>query len=446
MGRIYFLKTPEKKTIFPATRAEGVLYEDTTVGKTLDAIKDGSEIPDISNDEIDEIFGAIEPSEPSEPGSGETKVVYAKDVLFDNSDTAIVGDNVQSAIVFVSDELNKEVQRAKQTEQNIVSSAVSSTDNSHGVKVTLGGTIGKQQITVETSIGGVNAANSGLVSGNAVHNALVGTSYLATTSSNGIMSKKDKVNINESIKSLSASGTTITYTRADGSTGKITTQDTNTTYVAMKGATSTANGAQGLVPAPRSGNQTKYLRGDGTWQTPKDTTYDAATTSVAGLMSASDKKKLDGIANSANAYALPQATETTLGGVKVGNNITLNNGTISLTKSNVTSALGYTPPTTDTTYGTATSTSNGLMSSQMVVTLNGAAQTGTKISASDAINGVGVTIGGTIGNPTIKVSVNGGTITQNSSSIVSAGDVYSALVNDTYIKAIELDYIDELFK
>lgn len=369
MGRIYFLKTPEKNTIFPATRAEGVLYEDTTVDKTLDAIKDGSEIPEISNDDIDEIFGAIEPSEPSEPGSGETKVVYAKDVLFDNSDTAIVGDNVQSAIVFVSDELNKEVQRAKQTEQNIVSSAVSSTDKSHGVKVTLGGTIGKQQITVETSIGGVNAANSGLVSGDSVHNALVGTSYLATTSSNGIMSKQDKANINESIKSLSAIGTTITYTRADGTTGNITTQDTDTTYVAMKGATSTANGTQGLVPAPSSGNQAKYLRGDGTWQTP-----------------------------------------------------------------------------TDTTYGIATSTSNGLMSSQMVVLLNGAAQTDNTISASDTINGVGVTIGGTIGNPTIKVSVNGGAIAQNSSSVVSAGDVYSVLVNDTYIKAIELDYIDELFK
>lgn len=32
------------------------------------------------------------------------------------------------------------------------------------------------------------------------------------------------------IKSLSVSGTTITYTRADGTTGSITTQDTNTTY------------------------------------------------------------------------------------------------------------------------------------------------------------------------------------------------------------------------
>ena len=48
------------------------------------------------------------------------------------------------------------------------------------------------------------------------------------------------------------------------------------------------------------------------------------------------------------AYSLPAATSSTLGGVKVGSNITNSGGTISLTKANVTSALGYTPPTSDT--------------------------------------------------------------------------------------------------
>lgn len=47
-------------------------------------------------------------------------------------------------------------------------------------------------------------------------------------------------------------------------------------------------------------------------------------------------------------YSLPAATSSTLGGVKVGSNITNNSGTISLTKANVTAALGYTPPTSDT--------------------------------------------------------------------------------------------------
>ena len=53
---------------------------------------------------------------------------------------------------------------------------------------------------------------------------------------------------------------------------------------------------------------------------------------------------------SSSNYTLPAATSSTLGGVKIGSNITVSSGTISLTKANVTSALGYTPPTTDTKY------------------------------------------------------------------------------------------------
>lgn len=55
-----------------------------------------------------------------------------------------------------------------------------------------------------------------------------------------------------------------------------------------------------------------------------------------------------------SSYTLPAATSSTLGGIKVGSNITNSSGTISITKANVTSALGYTPPTTDTTYNDMT--------------------------------------------------------------------------------------------
>lgn len=57
--------------------------------------------------------------------------------------------------------------------------------------------------------------------------------------------------------------------------------DTNTTYSDMKGATASAAGTHGLVPAPATGAQSKYLRGDGTWQTPPDnnTVYTHPTTS-----------------------------------------------------------------------------------------------------------------------------------------------------------------------
>lgn len=53
-------------------------------------------------------------------------------------------------------------------------------------------------------------------------------------------------------------------------------------------------------------------------------------------------------------YTLPTASSSTLGGVKIGSNISVSDGTISLAKSNVTSALGYTPATTNNASFTGT--------------------------------------------------------------------------------------------
>lgn len=60
-----------------------------------------------------------------------------------------------------------------------------------------------------------------------------------------------------------------------------------------------------------------------------------------------EKNKLAAIEAEANKYVLPAATASALGGVKISSNITLaNGGTISITKANVTSALGVDPTTT----------------------------------------------------------------------------------------------------
>lgn len=69
--------------------------------------------------------------------------------------------------------------------------------------------------------------------------------------------------------------------------------DTNTTYSNMGAATASAAGKAGLVPAPAAGAQGKYLRGDGTWQTPPNTTYAVANESTNGLMAAADKKTMN---------------------------------------------------------------------------------------------------------------------------------------------------------
>ena len=62
------------------------------------------------------------------------------------------------------------------------------------------------------------------------------TTYsVATTSANGLMSSTDKTNLNSAIKSITRSGTTFTYTKMDGSTGTFTQQDNDTTYSAGTG-------------------------------------------------------------------------------------------------------------------------------------------------------------------------------------------------------------------
>lgn len=67
-----------------------------------------------------------------------------------------------------------------------------------------------------------------------------------------------------------------------------------------------------------------------------------------------EKNKLAAIEAEANKYVLPAATAGALGGVKIGSNITLaNGGTISITKANVTSALGVDPTTKYVTLDTA---------------------------------------------------------------------------------------------
>lgn len=129
---------------------------------------------------------------------------------------------------------------------------------------------------------------------------------------------------------------------------------------------------------------------DKEWQTPPDTntTYGTASQGANGLMSAADKKKLDGIASGANnfTYSLPTASATVLGGVKTGSNITNTGGVLSLTKANVTSALGYTPPTTNTTYGNATTSSSGLMSSSDKSKLDGIATGANKTVVDNALS------------------------------------------------------------
>lgn len=74
----------------------------------------------------------------------------------------------------------------------------------------------------------------------------------------------------------------------------------------------------------------------------------AATTTTLGGIIVGDRLSVDSTGKlvATYTYTLPKASSTVLGGVKTGSNITNTDGTISLTKTNVTSALGVDPTTT----------------------------------------------------------------------------------------------------
>ena len=80
----------------------------------------------------------------------------------------------------------------------------------------------------------------------------------------------------------------------------------------------------------------------------------AKTTDLSAVAKSGSYNDLSNKPTIPSAYTLPNATSSTLGGVKVGSNISVSNGTISVTKSNVTSALGYTPATTNNASFTGT--------------------------------------------------------------------------------------------
>lgn len=148
--------------------------------------------------------------------------------------------------------------------------------------------------------------------------------------------------------------------------------DTNTTYTNMGAASASAAGKAGLVPAPAAGAQAKYLRGDGTWQTPPNTTYSnmgGATSSAAGsagLVPAPAAGKQASFLRGDGTWGIP--TNTTYGLASTTANgllRQLNGSTSSFMRGDGTWA---TPP--NTTYAVANESTNGLMAAADKKTMN----------------------------------------------------------------------------
>lgn len=148
--------------------------------------------------------------------------------------------------------------------------------------------------------------------------------------------------------------------------------DTNTTYTNMGAASASAAGKAGLVPAPAAGAQAKYLRGDGTWQTPPNTTYSnmgGATSSAAGsagLVPAPAAGKQTSFLRGDGTWVVP--TNTTYGLASTSANgllRQLNGSTSNFMRGDGTWA---TPP--NTTYAVANESTNGLMAAADKKTMN----------------------------------------------------------------------------
>lgn len=116
----------------------------------------------------------------------------------------------------------------------------------------------------------------------------------------------------------------------------LTTVNGKLTVPSYSGPTSSAAGTPGLVPSATNAQKNLFLNGAGQWASPVGTTYNAATSSTAGLMSAADKAKLDGIAAQADNVTFAR---TLTSGTKIGT-ITINGTATDI----------YGEKNTDTTY------------------------------------------------------------------------------------------------
>lgn len=249
--------------------------------------------------------------------------------------------------------------------------------------------------------------------------------------------------------SLSKSGSTITLTGSDGSKTSVTDSDTNTTY-------------------------------------------SNATTSSAGLMSAADKTKLDGIASGANAYVHPSATAYASGLYKITtNNLghvtsatevtktditklgipsenTDTNTTYTLSKSGSTITLSGSDGTSssiadaDTTYSEVTSSASGLMSAEDKSKLDGIAANANNYTlptaSASTLGGVKIGSGISISNGVISVEGGGDTTwytTKTDGQLYKASDAPTGTTAGKYdgyfyatriYNAVFIDYAEYFLK
>lgn len=142
--------------------------------------------------------------------------------------------------------------------------------------------------------------------------------------------------------------------------------------------------------------------------------------------------------------SLPTATSSVLGGVKIGSNITVSSGTISLSKANVTSALGYTPANTSDIPKIPIALPN-----PYALTINGTSYTGSsavsittpKILSTTTLNSSTVSAGYSYNNTASRtISSLSGFSASNPDSVI----ISTAKLTFTALNAIKMDGLADL--
>lgn len=207
-------------------------------------------------------------------------------------------------------------------------------------KQKLDGIANGAEVNVATNLGNTPAPTTVLVTSSTGTDT---TLPAATTSLAGVMTATDKSNLDFLFAGGGFVGTDLSNTPAsstlevESSTGNNTTLPAATTTAA--GVMTAADklkldGVQGGAQVNEATNLSNIPAAstvEVTSSTGTNTTLPAATTSLAGVMTAADKTKFDGIDSGANNYVLPVSTAAILGGVKVGDGLAVTgDGTLSV--------------------------------------------------------------------------------------------------------------------
>lgn len=293
-----------------------------------------------------------------------------------------------------------------------------------------------------------NEVNTHYTSKNIVSSSAVGITNASAT--NPYLNHIEESTVTSSHR-ISGSGATTVSSNATGNI-TISSTDTDTTYSFATGATNgtfnvtpsggsatavsiyglgsaayTASGdyaasshshsvftttKDGFVPKSGTSNTTDFLRRDGSWATPPDTTY-----------------------------TLPLAANGTRGGIQIGYAATVDNnlplllssekGYVTLTSSSITSALGYTPNTgTVTSVATGTGLTGGTITTTGTIAL--AAEYGDSINpyASKTKKYVLAAPNATNGLPSFRALVASDIPTLNQNTTGSAGSVINSIKFD----------------